>query len=91
MNLSQCLAATAIACSFALNPAAHAAERLDHINENKILRVGTPGDYRPFAIKDGSSYQGHDVDVVQAMADVLDVQIEWVDTSLARSARRPAR
>lgn len=77
----KCLLAAVVACSFLLNPAAHAGERLDHINKNGVLRVGTPGDYSPFAIKRDQAYAGHDVDVVQAMADALGVKIEWVDTS----------
>ena len=29
---------------------AQAGERLDRIEETKVLRVGTPGDYRPFSM-----------------------------------------
>lgn len=81
MKLTTSLLAATMACSFFLAPAAQADQRLDHINDSKTLRVGTPGDYSPFAIKQGDTYTGHDVDVVQALADVLDVDIEWVDTS----------
>jgi cyclohexadienyl dehydratase len=45
-------------------PSAWAGERLDRILDSKALRVGTPGDYRPFAIKEGAGYSGHDIDTV---------------------------
>lgn len=80
MNIAKYLLA-ALACSFFLGTTAYAGERLDRINESKVLRVGTPGDYSPFAIRDGDSYAGHDVTVIHALAQVLGVQIQWVDTS----------
>lgn len=65
-----------------LGTTAHAGPRLDSIMESKVLRVGTPGDYRPFAIKtDSGDYEGHDVDVIEAMAQELGVEIEYVPTS----------
>lgn len=61
---------------------AYAGPRLDRIMDNKTLRVGTPGDYRPFAIKTGDgTYEGHDIDVIEAIAAELGVQIEYVQTS----------
>lgn len=65
-----------------IGTAAQAGPRLDRIMENKVLRVGTPGDYRPFAIKtDAGGYEGHDIDVIEAMAGQLGVKIEYVETS----------
>ena len=61
-----------------------AGQRLDRITETKILRVGTPGDYRPFAIKDEQApqgYSGHDIDVIEAVARELGVKIEYVATT----------
>lgn len=60
---------------------AHAGPRLDRILESKVLRVGTPGDYRPFAIKTDAGYEGHDIDVIEAMAQQLGAKIEYVPTS----------
>jgi len=55
---------------------------LDHIMETKTLRVGTPGDYRPFAIKTAAGgYEGHDIEVIEKMAKELGVSIEYVPTS----------
>lgn len=71
-----------MALSLGLTATANAGPRLDRIMESKVLRVGTPGDYRPFAIKkDGGGYEGHDIDVIEAMAKQLGVKIEWVQTS----------
>lgn len=61
--------------------AAQAGPRLDKIMQTKTLRVGTTGDYRPFAIKTDAGYSGHDVDVIEAMAKEMGVKIEWVPTT----------
>ncbi|URI11532.1 transporter substrate-binding domain-containing protein [Aquincola tertiaricarbonis] len=74
------LAAVAIAASALLSPA-HAGPRLDRIVESKTLRVGTPGDYRPFAITAGTGYEGHDIDVIEKIAKELNVTIQYVPTS----------
>ena len=75
------LAAAALATCLALAPLAHAGPRLDKIMDSKLIRVGTPGDYRPFAIKTDAGYAGHDIDVVEAMAKELGVKIEYVPTT----------
>jgi cyclohexadienyl dehydratase len=45
------VAAGAMLCLSLLSAAAQAGPRLDKIMESKVLRMGTPGDYRPFAIR----------------------------------------
>ena len=62
------LAAAAVVATLSLSQAAQAGPRLDKIMESKVLRVGTPGDYRPFAIKTDAGLSGHDIDVIEAMA-----------------------
>ncbi|WP_295524964.1 transporter substrate-binding domain-containing protein [uncultured Pseudacidovorax sp.] len=74
-------AATALVAGLTLISAAHAGPRLDRVLDTKVLRVGTPGDYRPFAIKTDSGYSGHDIDLVERMAKELGVRIEWVPTT----------
>ncbi|WP_372588190.1 transporter substrate-binding domain-containing protein [Acidovorax sp. BLS4] len=74
------VAAGAVIC-LSLVTAAHAGPRLDKIMESKVLRVGTPGDYRPFAIKTDAGYSGHDIDVIELMAKELGVKVEYVATS----------
>lgn len=74
--------AGAAALTVALAASVHAGPRLDQIMETQTIRVGTPGDYRPFAIQtDNGSYEGHDIDVIAAMADELGWEIEYVQTS----------
>ena len=71
----------ALAFSLAAAAPAWAGERLNQILDTKVLRVGTPGDYRPFAIKTDAGYQGHDIDTIEAMAKELGVKIEYVPTT----------
>ena len=75
------LAGLVIVAAVTVSPAAQAGPRLDRISETKVLRVGTPGDYRPFAIKTDGGYSGHDIDVIETMAKELGVKIEYVPTS----------
>lgn len=71
-----------LATAMTLVAGAQAGPRLDRIMDSKVLRVGTPGDYRPFAIKtDKGGYEGHDIDIVEAMAKGLGVKVEYVQTS----------
>ncbi len=74
------LACAAALASLASSPAC-AGERLDAIMKNNTLRVGTPGDYRPFAMKEAAGFAGHDIDVVNAMAKVYGWKVEFVQTS----------
>ncbi|RYF08721.1 MAG: transporter substrate-binding domain-containing protein [Comamonadaceae bacterium] len=74
------IAAAALACT-TLASQVHAGPRLDRIMDSKVLRVGTPGDYRPFAIKTDAGYSGHDIDVIEAMAKELGVKVEYVPTT----------
>ena len=60
---------------------AQAGPRLDKVMDSKTLRVGTPGDYRPFAIKADTGYSGHDIDLIEAMARELGVKVEYVATT----------
>ncbi|TPG23218.1 transporter substrate-binding domain-containing protein [Variovorax guangxiensis] len=82
MKASKLLAWAALAAAaLSFTHAAQAGPRLDRIMDSKVIRVGTPGDYRPFAIKTDSGYSGHDIDVIEAMAKELGVKIEYVPTS----------
>ncbi len=75
------LAIAAAVTSLSLTQIAHAGPRLDKIMESKVIRVGTPGDYRPFAIKSDAGYAGHDIDVIELMAKEMGVKVEYVPTS----------
>ena len=71
----------AIAAFAGIATPAAAGPRLDRINESKVLRVGTPGDYRPFAIKSNDGYSGHDIDLIEQIAKELGARIEYVPTA----------
>ena len=75
------LAACAVLLGLGVAPALQAGPRLDKIMDSKVLRVGTPGDYRPFAIKTEAGLAGHDIDLIEAMAKELGVKVEYVQTS----------
>ncbi len=79
-SFSTFIAAAAVAACVLLQPA-HAGPRLDRIMDTKVLRVGTPGDYRPFAIQADGRYSGHDIDVVELMAKEMGVRVEYVPTT----------
>lgn len=70
-----------VMASVLLAPVTFAGERLDRIMTNKVLRVGTPGDYKPFAIKTADGFSGHDVDLIEKMAREMGVKVEFVQTS----------
>lgn len=79
-SLASACAALLMGLAAAALPA-QAGPRLDKVMESKTLRVGTPGDYRPFAIKTEAGYSGHDIDLIEAMAKELGVKVEYVATS----------
>src|SRR5664279_4324219 len=62
---------------------AHAEDsRLDDVIKRGALRVCTPGDYKPFSLaKSETAFEGLDVDLVQAMAKSLGVEVRFVKTS----------
>jgi len=64
-------------------PAHAQSSRLDAIIAGGVLRVGTTGDYRPFAFLDKASgaYSGLDIDLAQSLAAALGVKIEYVATT----------
>ena len=57
---------------------------VDEIIKAGVLRVCTPGDYKPFAFaKPDGTYEGIDVDLMQSLATSLGVKVEWVKTTWA--------
>jgi len=78
--LLACLAFTAATTTAALAQDA-APSRLDQVQKAGKLRVCTPGDYRPFSVlKADGAFEGLDIDLVQAAAKGLGVQVELVKT-----------
>lgn len=68
-------------CALHAQPASNS--KLDEILARGTLRVGMPGDYLPFALRDKLTghWQGLDVDEAGAMAKALGVNLEIVQTS----------
>ena len=67
-------------CSISLQPAN--AGSIDDVVKAGVLRVCTPGDYKPFAFqKPDGTFEGIDVDLMQSLATSLGVKVEWVKTS----------
>jgi cyclohexadienyl dehydratase len=61
---------------------APSASRLDEVIKSGTLRVCTPGDYKPFSfLRADGSYEGLDIDLVEAAAKALGVQVEMVKTA----------
>jgi cyclohexadienyl dehydratase len=83
MNLVRIAAALAALCW--LGVAAAQESRLDAVQKSGVLRVCTPGDYKPFSVAHGdAAFEGFDVDLVQALAKALGVKAEFVKTSWSR-------
>src|SRR2546430_8278211 len=61
---------------------AQAGSRLDEIVKSGKLRVCTPGDYKPFSfLRPDGAYEGLDIDLVQASAKMLGVEVEMVKSA----------
>ena len=57
---------------------------LDDIQKNGVLRICTPGDYKPFSFqKPDGAFEGIDVDLMASLTASLSVKPEWVKTSWA--------
>lgn len=57
----------------------HGDSRLDEIQRRGYIRACTPGDYRPFALRQADgSYKGLDITMVNDLAKALEVQVRYV-------------
>jgi cyclohexadienyl dehydratase len=63
---------------------AFSGERLDTVLNNKVIRVGTPGDYRPFSMAIDGGYEGFDIDIINKIAEILNVKVEFVPTTWSK-------
>ena len=57
---------------------------LENIQKNRILRIGTTGDYSPFSYQldhTTNTFQGMDIELAKDLAKSLGVQVEFVKTS----------
>ena len=74
------------ACASTQNAATSAStgSSLDAIQQAGVLRICSPGDYKPFSFKkpDGS-FEGIDVDLMTSFTTSLGVKPQWIQTSWA--------
>lgn len=84
MLLGQICLCTVAALSFAvhaqsapLNPST-----LDTVQKAGVLRICTPGDYKPFSFEQpGAAFEGIDVDLMASLTSSLGVKPQWIKTS----------
>ena len=88
MFARQAVLVAAAALSFAAQAQAQAqvaapsASTLDMVQKAGVLRICTPGDYKPFSFqKPDTSFEGIDVDLMASLSTSLGVKSQWVKTS----------
>ena len=64
-----------------LSAVSYAEGRVEKILENKKIRVGTTGDYKPFTYYNGKEYEGYDIEVAKYIASEIGVEVEFVSTT----------
>ncbi|REG83718.1 transporter substrate-binding domain-containing protein [Marinomonas pollencensis] len=57
------------------------ADRLEEIQKQGYITVGTTGDYTPFSHYDGSKFTGYDIDVAKYFAKEMGVEVKFVQTT----------
>jgi len=67
-------------------PVYDSTSRLDKIQKSGILRLGVPGDYAPFALRQGDSLYGADIKMGRSLASAMGVRPVFVKTSWATLA-----
>ncbi len=74
---------TMAACAAVISTVALAQDsRLDSVQKTGVLRVCTPGDYKPFSLaRTDGSFEGIDVDFANVIAKGLNARTEFVKTS----------
>ena len=77
--------AASLSLALAALPAAAqsaAPSALQDVLNGGVLRVGTTGDWNPMSVRDPATngYKGYDIDVMQALAADLGVELEFVPT-----------
>ena len=71
-------------CAMTPSPSPLAASHLDTVQKAAVLRICTPGDYRPFSFQNpDASYEGMDVDLMKSFSASLGAKPEWIKTTWA--------
>ena len=75
-------AAAALSLATQAQTPAPSASTLDIVQKAGVLRICTPGDYRPFSFqKADADFEGIDVDLMASLSASLGVKPQWVKTS----------
>ena len=86
IGLTFIAAATAVLSGCAMAPASTpaAGSHLDAVQKAAVLRICTPGDYKPFSFqKADGAFEGIDVDLMTGFSASLGAKPEWVKTTWA--------
>ena len=88
IGLTFIAAAAALLSGCAMAPAATTpvagASHLDTVQKAAVLRICTPGDYKPFSFqKPDGAFEGIDVDLMTGFSASLGAKPEWVKTTWA--------
>lgn len=86
LSLSPAMAQSAPAPTAAptATPASAAASTLDKVMQSHVLRVCTPGDYKPFSFMTSpGQFEGLDVDMMGSLATALGAKPQFIKTSWA--------
>ncbi|MBJ7536276.1 transporter substrate-binding domain-containing protein [Marinomonas transparens] len=57
------------------------ADRLEDIQKQGYITVGTTGDYKPFSFYDGKQFSGYDIDVAKYFAAEMGVEVKFFQTT----------
>ena len=75
-------AAAALCLSVHAQAPVPSASTLDHVQKAGVLRICTPGNYRPFSFqKADAEFEGIDVDLMASLSTSLGVKPQWIKTS----------
>jgi cyclohexadienyl dehydratase len=81
-SILMCVQAAALAQNAPSAPAQTAPSTLSRVTQSGVLRVCTPGDYKPFSFQHGpGQFEGLDVDLMQTLATALNAKPQYVKTS----------
>ena len=57
------------------------ADRLEDIQKQGYITIGTTGDYKPFSFYNGKIFSGYDIDVAKYFATEIGVEVKFVQTT----------
>ncbi|HEY2254753.1 MAG TPA: transporter substrate-binding domain-containing protein [Variovorax sp.] len=84
LALAGCATATPPGSNTSGSSGGASVSRLDAVQKAGVLRICTPGDYRPFSFqKPDAAYEGIDVDLMAGFSASLNAKPQWIKTTWA--------